>query len=134
MNNFSSLRFNAPGQCRTAGRRAILFCWLLAVCAFGLQAQLPPKSGIIASWPGMGQTGLIRPPDPHGSAGPSGIIQVVNLRVGDLLKKGTRNLGPTSFYSFFSSAAGAFASGPRPPDAPPTPPLYAENLGLPFNN
>src|SRR5258706_6861768 len=112
MNNFSSLRFNAPGQCRAAGRRATLFCWLLAASALGLQAQLPPKSGIIASWPGMGQTGQIRPPDSHGSAGPSGIIQVVNVRIEYWSKTGTRIWGPTSFNSFFPWAAGAFQSDP----------------------
>lgn len=57
----------------------------------GTEASLINKS-----WAGMFQVASIRPPDPHGAAGPSGIIAVVNLRTAYYNKNGTLIWGPTA--------------------------------------
>src|SRR5437588_5105579 len=46
------------------------------------QDDLPaPLDAVSASWEGMSSDFQWEPPDPHGAAGPSGIIQTVNLRI-----------------------------------------------------
>ena len=59
----------------------------------------------LSSWAGMAQPpgGTIRPPDPHGAAGPNGIIQVVNLRVAYWNKAGTLIWGPVALNTFLGS-------------------------------
>lgn len=76
----------------------------------GVEASL-----INQSWAGMYQVGSIRPPDPHGAAGPSGIIQVVNLRIAYWTKTGTQtwidDMGGAG--NFFPSSTGSNLSDPR---------------------
>lgn len=68
------------------------------------------------SWPGMFQTGAISPPDPHGAAGPDGILQTVNLRVAYFTKAGQTIWGPVPLSSFWASA-GNSGSGNADPRA-----------------
>ncbi|MBI3413986.1 MAG: HYR domain-containing protein, partial [Verrucomicrobia bacterium] len=74
----------------------------------------PQASTIPGQFEGMFQTSSIRPPDPHGAAGPSGIIQTVNLRVAYYDRTGAAIWGPLSFVSFFTSVGTASGiSDPR---------------------
>jgi len=45
------------------------------------------------------------PPDPHGAAGPSGVLQVVNLYVQYFSKTGTSTWGPTRIGAFLGTTA-----------------------------
>src|SRR5437870_3707129 len=38
---------------------------------------IKPKSLVTTSWPGLVSDQIYEPPDPHGAAGPNGIIQVL---------------------------------------------------------
>src|ERR1051326_4186297 len=40
-----------------------------------------PRSTVVKSWEGMRSDFTLEPPDPHGAAGPNGVIQAVNLRI-----------------------------------------------------
>ncbi len=53
------------------------------------------------------------PPDPHGAAGPSGIIQSVNLRITYWNKSGTALWGPVNLSSFYTGNGGSGNSDPR---------------------
>jgi len=58
----------------------------------------------------------LEPPDPHGAAGPGGIIQTVNLRIAYWSKSGAAIWGPTALSSFWSSVgvvANNLLSDPR---------------------
>ena len=75
----------------------------------------PQASSIPGQFEGMFQTSSIRPPDPHGAAGPSGIIATVNLRVSYYNKSGAAIWGPVDFSTFFTSVG--TASGTSDPRA-----------------
>src|SRR5512147_2309650 len=75
-----------------------------------------PKTATNATWPGLFQTGAIRPPDPAGTAGSNGILQVVNLRMNYYNKLGEPIWGPVNFSTFFSSV-GNTGSGLSDPKA-----------------
>src|SRR6266567_1588048 len=40
-----------------------------------------PLSSVLNSWEGMKSDLTLEPPDPHGAAGPNGILQVINVRM-----------------------------------------------------
>ena len=63
----------------------------------------------------MAQIGSIRPPDPHGAAGPKGIIATVNLRITYFAKSGAAIWGPVNLGTFWSSVTntGNGLSDPR---------------------
>jgi hypothetical protein len=80
-----------------------------AVYSAGPLSPISISSSINSSWAGMFQTSTIRPPDPHGAAGPNGIIQTVNLRVAYWPKDGgggTPVWGPVSL----TGSSGFFGS------------------------
>src|SRR5262249_49173475 len=58
---------------------------------------------ILASWEGMSSDFTLEPPDPHGAAGPNGVLQVVNVRLTYWDKEGRAIWGPTSLDDFFAS-------------------------------
>src|SRR4051794_10170979 len=64
-----------------------------------------------------GPTGSV-PPDPHGAAGPNGVIATANLQVTyySTVAPGGQVWGPVTFTSFFSSA-GITANGQSDPRA-----------------
>lgn len=62
-----------------------------------------PRSLVSNSWPGMQSDFLYEPPDPHGAAGPVGIIQVVNVRMTYWDKNGRSIWGPVSLDQMFGS-------------------------------
>ena len=91
-----------------------------AVRSPGLLSPISISSSINSSWAGMFQTSSIRPPDPHGAAGPSGIIQTVNLRVAYWPKTGgAATWGPvdltgsTGFFGSVGNVSGNINSDPR---------------------
>jgi len=64
----------------------------------------------------------IFPPDPHGTAGPGGILQTVNLRIayftkGDQVPGGQIIWGPVDFPTFFSSVGGGWYTELSDPQA-----------------
>jgi hypothetical protein len=63
----------------------------------------------------MSQTSSIRPPDPHGAAGPNGVLQTVNLRLTYWTKAGAVIWGPTNLSSFWAGVGntGSGLSDPR---------------------
>ncbi len=77
--------------------------------------QSSPQSSVANQWEGMFQTSSIRPPDPHGAAGPNGIIQTVNLRIAYYTKAGSVIWGPVDLDTFWSSVGntGSGNSDPR---------------------
>lgn len=93
----------------------IIFPFLRKFTPLGLLASFAATPSVLAdtilnSWAGMAMvpkpcgTGLIQvsPPDPHGAAGPSGILQTVNLDIAYFTKAGTIVWGPTDLGSFWS--------------------------------
>lgn len=79
------------------------------------QAQGAPHTVLGASWEGLAQIpgSALRPPDPHGAAGPNGILQVVNTRVAYWTKDGQSVWGPLDFSVFFSVPPVSFLFDPR---------------------
>src|SRR5438045_4252925 len=104
---------------------------LTQACFEPASAQLPP--GLAASWEGIPSDFTLEPPDPHGAAGPNGVIQVVNVRLEYWTKAGARIWGPTSFTKFFPWAANAFQSDPRAAYDPQAGRFYVEILEIDFN-
>lgn len=82
-------------------------------------SPLSPTATIVQSWEGMAQTGTIRPPDPHGAAGPNGIIATVNLRIAYYSKTGSLVWGPVSLSggAGFWGGVGNLGSGNSDPRA-----------------
>ncbi|MSU57841.1 MAG: DUF11 domain-containing protein [Pedosphaera sp.] len=73
-----------------------------------------PLSSVLASWEGMKSDFTLEPPDPHGAAGPNGIIQVINVRMEYWDKSGTPIWGPVPLDGFFASAGNnSFSFDPR---------------------
>lgn len=91
-----------------------------------------PLSAVVSQWPGMAQATSIRPPDPHGSAGPNGVLQVVNTRVAYWDKTGGSLWGPTSLATFFPWVSPGTQSDPRALYDPATQRFYVAVLELPF--
>jgi len=69
-----------------------------------------PLASISASWEGISSDFLYEPPDPHGAAGPNGIIQVVNVRLAYWDKQGRAIWGPVPLDGFFASVGNKFFS------------------------
>jgi hypothetical protein len=89
-----------------------------ALLQFGAQPATEGEellSSVAASWEGMSQTSTIRPPDPHGAAGPNGILQTVNLRIQYWTKVGTSIWGPVNLSTFWAGVGntGTGLSDPR---------------------
>jgi uncharacterized repeat protein (TIGR01451 family) len=69
----------------------------------------PPDSGpsplasVSSSWEGIRSDFTLEPPDPHGAAGPNGIIQVVNVRIAYWDKTGHAIWGPVPLDGMFAS-------------------------------
>ncbi len=75
-----------------------------SVCPTALAQNGPgPLATIRESWEGMSSDFTLEPPDPHGAAGPNGIIQTVNLRIKYWNKNGTGIWGPVALSRFWSS-------------------------------
>lgn len=87
--------------------------------AQALFSPFSPAADIVQSWEGMAQVGTIRPPDPHGAAGPSGVIATVNLRITYHTKTGSIVWGPLSLSgaSGFWGGVGNTGSGNSDPRA-----------------
>ena len=79
-----------------------------------LQTALAQQSPLAASWEGIPSDPnfLLEPPDPHGAAGPKGILQVVNTRIAYWDKTGKPTWGPMALETFFPWAANSFLSCP----------------------
>ena len=75
-----------------------------------LSPEPGPKTTVLTSWPGMFQTSSIRPPDPHGAAGPNGIIQVVNVRIAYWDKSGSLIWGPVALDGMFAGVGNQYFS------------------------
>ncbi len=91
-----------------------------------------PLSSVRSQWAGMASTGFTRPPDPHGSAGPNGILQVVNTRIAYWTKAGQPIWGPTSMATFFPWVSAGTQTDPRALYDPATQRFYVAILELPF--
>ena len=67
---------------QSVGSIALLLGGASSICTTAL-AQTPDSPGpvapITASWEGMSSDFTLEPPDPHGAAGPNGILQVINV-------------------------------------------------------
>jgi uncharacterized repeat protein (TIGR01451 family) len=73
-----------------------------------------PYSLVNASWGGMASDLAIEPPDPHGAAGPAGVVQVVNTRAAYWDKTGRNIWGPIDLNAMLASAGAQFmATDPR---------------------
>ncbi len=72
-----------------------------------------PASTIVASWPGMAYIGTWVPPDPHGAAGPNGIIQTVNRRIEYFNKDGSSVWQPVDLSTFFTGNQGCGVTDPK---------------------
>src|ERR1041385_2571160 len=97
-------------------------------------AQQQPLTTVGASWPGIPSDFTLEPPDPHGAAGPNGIMQVVNTRIEYWTKSGTPIWGPRSLQSFFGRPGNAFQSDCKARFDPVTGRFYVLILDLDFNN
>ena len=64
------------------------------------------QSLLTPGWAGGNNTDSNVPPDPHGAAGPSGVIQTYNNSITYYGKAGNRIWGPTNVSTFFPSVAG----------------------------
>ncbi len=75
----------------------------VAIGLFAACSSIASAQTILQGWEGIsGPTGNV-PPDPHGAAGPDGVIATTNLRISYYKKYGTRNWGPVTLQSFWSS-------------------------------
>jgi hypothetical protein len=92
-----------------------------------------PQAVVTASFEGLPSDFTLEPPDPHGAAGPFGIIQVINVRIAYWSKTGTQKWAPKSFTQFFPWAASAFQSDPRCLYDPIAQRFYVEILEIDFN-
>lgn len=75
-----------------------------------------PFGAVSASWEGISSDIQWEPPDPHGAAGPNGIVQTVNLRIKYWNKSGAGIWGPIDLSTFWSSVgikAANILSDPR---------------------
>jgi len=61
-----------------------------------------PLAAASTSWEGMSSDFLYEPPDPHGAAGPNGVLQVVNVRIAYWGKNGQAVWGPVPLDGFFA--------------------------------
>src|SRR5881392_2386789 len=61
-----------------------------------------PLATVAASWPGIPSDFTLEPPDPHGAAGPNGIIQVVNVEIAYWDKTGRAIWGPVALDGIFA--------------------------------
>src|SRR5947209_10120086 len=86
-----------------------------AILTFGNPDEAPFPATLGTQFEGMFQTSSIRPPDPHGFVGPSGIIQTVNLRIAYYTKAGALIWGPTALSTFWAGVGntGSGNSDPR---------------------
>lgn len=64
----------------------------------------------MTGWEGIGSNRTLEPPDPHGAAGPNGIIQVVNVDIAYWDKLGNPIWGPRPMDSFFTSVGNQYFS------------------------
>src|SRR5713101_9280993 len=80
---------------------ARLWAWIVLVLCSYIFQDMVARAQVASSWPGMAQTGVI-PPDPHGAAGPGGVIQTVNLNMAYFRKDGSYIWGPVPLATFFS--------------------------------
>jgi len=78
--------------------RSVALVILLAVLVAGPGAR---GQTILNSWPGMAATGFV-PPDPHGAAGPSGILQTVNTSIRYFGKTGNTIWGSVNLATFWA--------------------------------
>jgi hypothetical protein len=83
--------------------------------ALAAPAEAPaPDASVAASWEGMYSDLLYEPPDPHGAAGPNGIIQVVNVRIAYWNKSGQSVWGPVPLTALFAGVGNrAFSFDPH---------------------
>lgn len=73
-----------------------------------------PLTSVAASWEGIPTQFTLEPPDPHGAAGPNGIIQVVNVRIAYWSKSGQALWGPLALDGMFASVGNnSFSFDPR---------------------
>jgi hypothetical protein len=80
----------------------------------GGSSDSDPLTTITASWQGLISDSTVEPPDPHGAAGPSGIIQVINTRIAYWNKSGNLIWGPVALDGMFSSVGNnSFSFDPR---------------------
>ena len=97
------------------------------------QQDQAPYAAINASFEGLPSDFSLDPPDPHGSVGPNGIIQVINVRIVYWSKSGKQIWAPKSFTQFFPWAANAFQSDPRCLYDPVAQRFYVVILDIDFN-
>jgi len=77
---------------------------VLAVTA-SLTAPLPVSAqSIVTNWDGGANTDTNAPPDPHGAAGPSGVVGTYNVSMTYYDKAGGIIWGPTNLQNFFVAA------------------------------
>ena len=88
-----------------AGRFVTSSEWTTAWSTTGVLTT-PNLHPIAARWEGL-QDGGFSPPDPHGSAGPMGVIQTVNLRIAYYNKSGALLWGPVDLSQFWASVGNA---------------------------
>lgn len=81
-------------------RRGIVSC-ALAILTWTLPAS---AQSILSSWDGGANTDAQAPPDPHGAAGPAGVIGTYNVSITYYGKSGNIIWGPTNLGNFFASA------------------------------
>jgi hypothetical protein len=86
----------------------------LDTAAAPAEPPVAPDVSILASWEGMHTDFQYEPPDPHGAAGPNGIIQVVNVRIAYWNKSGNTVWGPLPITALFAGLGNhAFSFDPH---------------------
>src|SRR5882672_907698 len=104
--SFPTPRSSRPSRKPQAGPSVLVSPAPLVPAPQGLgpsSGDLPgPLSFVSASWEGMSSDFFYEPPDPHGAAGPNGIIQVVNVQIAYWDKTGHAIWGPVPLDGIFS--------------------------------
>src|SRR5439155_15617047 len=92
--------FPPPSAARPAVRYSGLDRRPLGETPVPQPATHDPLGPVTASWEGMPNEQGYEPPDPHGAAGPNGIIQTVNLQIKYWRKSGIGIWGPVDLADF----------------------------------
>src|SRR5882672_9142721 len=112
--SFPTPRSSRPSRKPQAGPSVLVSPAPLVPAPQGLgpsSGDLPgPLSFVSASWEGMSSDFFYEPPDPHGAAGPNGIIQVVNVRIAYFDKSGNPLWGPVPLDGMFRGVGNQFFS------------------------
>jgi hypothetical protein len=84
------------------GNRQMGHTFLVVVLVSASWQTSPAQSAILSQWPGMSDQDDVLTPDPHGAAGPRGVIATVNLSIAYYSKSGAFIWGPVNMQAFWA--------------------------------